>query len=138
MRKKVPQPPTLYDNKPQYTSEPYLTDEADTPVHQPVRRGSQRRSAQNNQSTYAPGECALFAAKARRRGPKVLDLVLKEKKPPVREKENEKEADCSIFLKDTSFWDSSLTCLAVERLRSSLMTCFSYQHVESQMQARRF
>lgn len=55
MRKKVPQAPTLYDNKPQYTSEPHLTDEADTPP-QPVRRGSQRRTAPSNSSTYAPGE----------------------------------------------------------------------------------
>lgn len=55
MRKKVPQPQILYDNKPQYTSEPYLTDE--DPIPQPVRRGSQRRTAQTNSSAaHAPGE----------------------------------------------------------------------------------
>ena len=56
VRKKVPQPPSLYDNKPHYTSEPYLSDETDAPIpHQHVRRGSQRRTAQSNQSSYVPG-----------------------------------------------------------------------------------
>lgn len=57
VRKKVSttsqQPPTLYyDNKTHFTSEPYLMDESET-LHQPVRRGSQRRPAQNNVSSNA-------------------------------------------------------------------------------------
>jgi len=58
VRKKVStsqQPPTLYyDNKTHFTSEPYLMDESET-LHQPVRRGSQRRAAQNNVSSNASG-----------------------------------------------------------------------------------
>lgn len=58
VRKKVStsqQPPTLYyDNKTHFTSEPYLMDESET-LHQPVRRGSQRRPAQNNVSSNASG-----------------------------------------------------------------------------------
>ena len=61
VRKKVPQPPSFYDNKPHYTSEPYLSDETDAPIpHQHVRRGSQRRTAQSNQSTYVPGNVFRF------------------------------------------------------------------------------
>jgi hypothetical protein len=57
VRRKIPQAPTtFYDNKPQYTSEPHLSDENESlPHHQPVRRGSTRRTPQNNQSAYAPG-----------------------------------------------------------------------------------
>lgn len=66
MRKKVSnvtQPPQLYyDNKTQFTSEPYLTDESEQ-FHQsqPVRRGSQRhnRPAQNNVSSNASGKLRL-------------------------------------------------------------------------------
>ncbi|KAG5673827.1 hypothetical protein PVAND_003841 [Polypedilum vanderplanki] len=52
VRKKVsttqaPSPSLYYDNKTQFASEPYLTDDNET-LHQPVRRGSQRRPAQNN------------------------------------------------------------------------------------------
>ena len=64
VRKKVSttsqQPPTLYyDNKTHFTSEPYLMDESET-LHQPVRRGSQRRPAQNNVSSNASGRKSTF------------------------------------------------------------------------------
>lgn len=63
VRKKVStsqQPPTLYyDNKTHFTSEPYLMDESEN-IPQPVRRGSQRRPAQNNVSSNASGRKSLF------------------------------------------------------------------------------
>lgn len=113
MRKKVPQPPTLYDNKPQYTSEPYLTDEADTPVHQPVRRGSQRRSAQNNQSTHAPGECFV---RRDSKTPRLSSTRLCHPPKEIARCGEGWEADCSIFLKDTSSGES---CLRMPCYRTS-------------------
>lgn len=65
MRRKIPQAPTVntssntfYDNKPQYTSEPHLSDETDSPMqHHQMRRGSTRRTTQGNQhTTNAPGK----------------------------------------------------------------------------------
>lgn len=49
---------TFYDNKPQYTSEPHLSDETDSPMqHHQMRRGSTRRTTQGNQhTTNAPGK----------------------------------------------------------------------------------
>lgn len=58
VRRKVPQAPaiTLYDNKPQYTSEPHLSDESESlPQPHQMRRGSTRRTPQSNQAAYAPG-----------------------------------------------------------------------------------
>lgn len=61
VRKKVSnvtQPALYYDNKTQFTSEPYLTDESEA-FHQsqPVRRGSQRHTKpQNNVSSNASGK----------------------------------------------------------------------------------
>lgn len=63
MRKKVSnvtQPPATlyYDNKTQFTSEPYLMDENEAFHQQPVRRGSQRHNkpSQNHVSSNASGE----------------------------------------------------------------------------------
>ncbi|CRK95398.1 CLUMA_CG008695, isoform A [Clunio marinus] len=64
VRKKVPQPPTFHDNKPQYTSEPYLSDEAEVALPQPIRRGSQRRTTQSNSSSYAPARRKSTATSA--------------------------------------------------------------------------
>jgi hypothetical protein len=64
VRRKIPQAPTtFYDNKPQYTSEPHLSDENESlpQQHQPARRNSTRRiPQQSNQSAYAPGKNATF------------------------------------------------------------------------------